>query len=160
MCEAIEFYLDGRRFEVSYGEVQSELPVRERRGRIAFYRWGALGAQYVAADNRPGWGAKFPETGWAPLLEVRDNAWYKVEPRPVKILASRFMILDRWGLDRWFPLDVGQFIQGLLATLGPDRRVYVVTVPVPQRLGAELSERAVWPRIVAPAQRRKRDAGS
>jgi hypothetical protein len=148
MCDAIEFFLDGKPFEVAYGEGKVDLPVRERGGRIAFYRWGALGREYVACDNKPGWGAKFPETGWAPIEEVRAHAWAKVEPRPVKIMASRFRITDRWDVERWFDLAPGQFIQGLLATLGLDKRVYVVTVPLPDRLASDVTEFTTWPRII------------
>jgi hypothetical protein len=156
-AKRFEFYLDGERFEVAYGEGRGELPVRERGGRIAFYRWGALGREYVADDNTPGWGAKFPEPGWAPLEEVRANGWYKVEPRSVKILASRFMIVDRWQIERWFELRPGEFIQGLLATLGPTKRVYVVTVPVPKPYTEEGTKLTVWPRVVAAPAGRKTD---
>ena len=45
------------------------------------------------------------------------------------------------------PLKPGQYIQGALATVFAEQRVYVVAVPPP----AEYAEvRPCWPRIVGP----------
>jgi len=45
----------------------------------------------------------------------------------------------------YFALKAGEFIQGLLASIGSHERVYVVTVPPP----AEHADRwPEWPRIV------------
>ena len=135
------------RFEVAYGEARTTPRAAARRPDFVL-SMGCLGPDYVTLDNAPGWGAKFPQTGWAPLEDVRAQKWARVEPRPVKIIASRFMITDKWSVERWFDLRPRQFIQGLLATLGADKRVYVVTVPVPGRYGDDVAERTVWPRIV------------
>jgi hypothetical protein len=102
-----------------------------RGGSIAFYRWGARSTAFYDAGNVQGWGAKFPETGWAPLDEIKGGKWARLEPRPVRIFAARFIQVDAWQVPRYFPLKAGEFIQGLLATISHHRRVYVVTVPLP-----------------------------
>lgn len=64
----------------------------------------------------------------------------------MRILAARFLQVDRWSVPRWFALKAGEFIQGLLASISPHhRRVYVVTVPLPAE---HAGERWEWPRIM------------
>jgi hypothetical protein len=132
MCDAVEYVLDGEARVSFFGEPQALFPVRLRGGRIQFYRWGAVGAHYVADDNTPGWGAKFPETGWARLADIRSGTWERLEPTPVRILASRFVRIDQRQIPHWFALQPRQFIQGLLAQIGHHTRLYVVTVPPPE----------------------------
>ena len=146
MCIGIEYYLEGERKSVFFDTERPELPVRLRGGGITFYRWGARSTVYYDAGNVQGWGAKFPETGWASLAEIKQHKWARLEPRPVRIFAARFIQVDAWQVPRYFSLNAGEFIQGLLATISHHRRVYVVTVPPP----AEHADKAwIWPRIVA-----------
>jgi len=151
MCIGIEFFPDGERKLVLFDSQSPELPIRCRDGGIAFYRWGTRGATHYAADNTPGWTIKFPEGGWAPLEQIRSGAWDKFEPRSVRIVVARFLQVDSWAVPRYFPLKPGEFIQGLLATLSHDSRVYVVTVPLP---GEYADEQWQWPRIVSSGKRR------
>ena len=146
MCDGIEYFLDGERKTAAYGHSTDEqLPVRARGGAIVFYRWGVLGKVYFADDNLPGWGLKFPETAWASLASIRGGEWAKFEPRPVRIFASRFVCFDpAWEQPRYFALKPGEFIQGLLARINHNARVYVVTVPPP----AEYADFQRWPRVV------------
>ncbi|MES2561278.1 MAG: hypothetical protein V4637_00975 [Pseudomonadota bacterium] len=46
-------------------------------------------------------------------------------------MASRFMQVDAWSVPHYFALKPGEFLQGLLASIGRHKRVYVVTVPLP-----------------------------
>ena len=93
-----------------------------------------------------GWGAKFPETGSAPLEEIRAGKWARFEPKPVRILAARFLQVDSWEVPHYFALKPGEFIQGLLAHIAPyHKRVYVVTKPLPAEHASEQWE---WPRII------------
>jgi len=63
----------------------------------------------------------------------------------VRIVASRIIQLDRMVGPVYFPLNPGEFIQGLLASIGHHERVYVVTVPPP----AEHADRwPEWPWVV------------
>jgi hypothetical protein len=69
--------------------------------------------------------------------------------RAVKIAASAFVVYVLSGdvtLERWIELKRGQYIQGALATVFAEQRVYVVTVPPP----AEFADaQPCWPRIVS-----------
>ena len=51
----------------------------------------------------------------------------------MRILALRFIQLESCAPTgpAYFPLQRGEFIQGLLASIGDNHRVYVVTVPAP-----------------------------
>ena len=146
MCDGIEYFLDGKRVTVYFGEPGAELPIRTHAGAIAFCQWGALGKYYFSDDNRSGWGRKFPEGGWASLESIRAGNWTTLEPRPVLIMASRFIQVNSWQIPCYFNLARGQFIQGLLAQINVHRRVYVVTLPPPSEHTEEWRE---WPRIVS-----------
>jgi len=66
----------------------------------------------------------------------------------VRIVASRIIQLDRIIGPVYFPLKAGEFIQGLLASIGHHERLYVVTVPS----AAEHAERwPEWPRTIRTA---------
>ncbi len=114
-----------------------------RGGAIRFYRWGARSAQYFSPDNLGGYAAKFPETCCAALADVRAGKWTAYGPRPVRIIASRIIQIDRMIGPVYFQLKAGEFIQGFLASIGSHERVYVVTVPA----WAEYVDRwPEWPR--------------
>jgi hypothetical protein len=133
MCADIEYLRDGEAVRIYYDSRSPDLPVRERGGAIRFYRWGARRACYYADDNIGG-AKKFPEEE-----DIRAGKWKSYEPRPVPILASRIIQIDRMIGRVYFPLKPSEFIQGLLASIGVHLRVYVVTVPAP----AEYADR--WP---------------
>lgn len=145
MCDGIEYFLDCERVTVYFSQPGAELPVRERGGAIAFYHWGALGKYYFSNDNLAGWGAKFPEGGWASLQSIRAGKWDTLEPRPVRIMASRFVQMNSWQIPCYFELKPGEFIQGLVANINFHHRVYVVTVPPPMDHAEDWQE---WPRII------------
>lgn len=146
MCVGIEYFRDGEQITVHFDSEAAELPVRVRGGFIAFYRWGARHAAYISADNIGGHVRKFPETGWLSLESIRAGQWDTFEPRPVRILASRFICVSSWQVPCYFALKPGEFIQGMLATITPYRRVYVVTVPPPVEYADEWED---WPRIIS-----------
>lgn len=152
MCLGIEYLLDGQAKTVYFDSHAPTLPVRVRGGAIRFYTWGTRSAAYVAADNIPGWGAKFPETGWIALVDINAGKWERLQPRPVRIVASRFLLLDRWQVPHYFSLAAGEFIQGALARIDPHERLYVVTVPAPAEHG-ELWP--AWPRVISVSNRRR-----
>ena len=134
-------------------ESQTPQPaIRLTSGAVAFYPWGTRGPTYYAGDNTPGWAIKFPVGGWAPLDGIRAGEWQRFEPRPVRILVTRFLQVGAFQVPRYFALLRGEFVQGLLATLSNDTRVYVVTVPEPAEYA---DEQWYWPRIL-PASDGKR----
>ena len=152
MCIGIEFFLGGERRAVYFDSRAPKLPVRLRGGAIAFYGWGARSTAFYEAGNVAGWGAKFPETGYAPLEDIRAGKWEWLEPRPVRIFAARFIQVNSWQVPCYFALKAGEFIQGLLAHIEPHHtRVYVVTVPLPVEHAQEEWE---WPRIIRQRERR------
>ena len=137
MCIGIEYFIDGERQTVYFDSKVPELPVLGHGAGLGFYRWGVRGPTYHLSDNTPGWLQKFPETGWAPLAEIRAGKWERYEPQPVRIIASRFIQVNSWLVPCYFSLEPGEFIQGLLATITHDHRVYVVTVPAPPQHAEE-----------------------
>jgi hypothetical protein len=146
MCIGIEYFLEGERHAVYYDSPAPDLPVRLRGGAIGFYRWGARSTAFYELGNIAGWGAKFPETGYAALDDIRAGKWSNFEPRPVRIFAARFIQVNSWEVPCYFALKPGEFIQGLVATITHHRRLYVVTVPAPVEYA---DEQWYWPRIVA-----------
>jgi hypothetical protein len=150
MCHGIEYVRDDERVVVYFDVAGAELPVRRRSGAIEFITWGARGERYVSGDNTPGYLQKFPVGGWAAREEIRAGAWQKFEPLPVRIAASRFVLVHAQLGAVCFDLAPAEYIQGLLARTGGQRRVYVVTVAPP----AEHAEKwNLWPRIVAAPRR-------
>ena len=135
----------GTLYRTSFGAPQARLVTGFAEfGGIRFYRWGARRPCYYADDNIGG-AKRFPEESGARLADIQAKKWQSYEPRPVPILASRFIQLDRMIGPVYFALKAGEFIQGLLASIGSHERVYVVTVPPP----AEHADRwPEWPRIV------------
>jgi hypothetical protein len=92
---------------------------------------------------------KFPADNWVELATLREGTWWRYKPRPVKIAAIAFGVHVPAGdvaLDRWIGLKPGQYIQGALATVFAEQRVYVVTVPPPAEYAGV---RPCWPRIVS-----------
>ena len=146
MCNGIEYVLEEERVVVYFDVQGAELPIRKRSGAVEFVRWGARGDRYLSDDNTPGYLLKFPVGGWASRESIASGAWQKFEPKPVRIVASRFMYDDAMLGARFFALERGEYIQGLLATSGTHRRVYVVTVPTPPQRGSF----DAWPRVVKP----------
>ena len=144
MCHGIEYVLEDERVVVYFDVQGAELPIRRKSGAVEFVRWGARGERYLADDNTPGYLLKFPVGGWASRDSIGSGAWQKFEPRPVRILASRFVFDHALTGPRFFALERGEYIQGLLAASGTHRRVYVVTVSPP----AQHRDFPTWPRVI------------
>jgi hypothetical protein len=73
----------------------------------------------------PGTPRNFPEESCARLSNIRANKWASYEPRPVRILASRFIQLDPMIGPVYFPLKRGDFIKDLFASISDNYRVYI-----------------------------------
>ena len=151
MCHGIEYIRDGERVTVYFDVAGAELPVRKRNGTIDFVTWGARGHRYLSDDNTPGYLLKFPIGGWAARDSILAGAWQKFEPKPVRIAASRFVLIDAKLGSVFFALQAGEYIQGLLARTAMQRRVYVVTVAPPAQ---HAHQWAHWPRVVSAARSR------
>lgn len=76
---------------------------------------------------------------------VYAGRWYRWFPVPVRIPVRSFMEKDLEGHSRWYDLTRSQWIQGLVARDGHERRVNVITIE------PELADaiHARWPRIMS-----------
>lgn len=71
--------------------------------------------------------------------------WDRDIPKPVKIPVLAFMEKDYGGTSHSYDLQKGQYIKGLVAKEGNERRLYVVTIE-PDPEDAQIHNR--WPRVV------------
>ncbi len=145
MCIGVEYFKDGEPVRVYVTQGGAQLPIRLRGGRVVMVKWGARSAiPGVEDDTGPGHIRTWPNGGWAALDDIRSDAWKRYDPKPVKVVINRFVVVDRHHLPRWTYLKRGQYLQGLLAHAGHERRVYVVTTHPPERLPG-----VVWPRVIS-----------
>lgn len=110
------------------------LPVKRKSGENELLPWGRRQQQKGI----------LPLGGWARLESVYAGRWDKWFPVPVKLPIKSFMEKDLEGHTHWYDLTKGQWIQGLIAKNGNERRLYVVTI-VPEMEDA-VHDR--WPRIL------------
>lgn len=89
---------------------------------------------------------KGPAGGWARLSSVEEGKWEKYRPMRVRIPAARFMEKDEAKVSRWFDLEPGQAIEGLMIGAGEEKKVYVITTEAPEEQ-TWLHDR--WPLISA-----------
>ena len=118
MCGGIE-YQDQK---IYFPQPGASLPVRLRDGNVTWIAWGRRKDEAIG---------KFPNGGWARLNSIKSGKWKPWHPRPVLIVANRFMEKDQNNESHWIPLDTSMVIQGLLAERNNELRVYVVTVKTP-----------------------------
>ena len=81
----------------------------------------------------------------AKIESIYCGKWERFFPKPVKIPVLSFMEKDLEGNPHWYDLQKGQYIQGLIARDGNERRVYVVTLE-PEPEDQQIHSR--WPRVV------------
>ncbi len=103
---------------ILFPQPRAQLPVRRKNGEPGWVVWG----------RRERENGRLPPGGLVPLAEIRAGEWDRYATRPVVIPASRYLVPDPGGRNRWVPLDPDTAIQGLVATRDAEQRVYVVTV--------------------------------
>lgn len=135
MCGGVLYQSDGESRRLFFPNQRATLPVVTRSGRVVQLAWG----------RRRGEPGALPFGGWARLEAIRRGGWERWFPTPVRLPLRGFMEQDMEGRSHWYTLTRGQFVQGLVARDGGERRVYVVTVE-PERADAL---HARWPRLVA-----------
>ena len=101
-------------------------------------------AGHISNPDAPGYVMKLPVGNWVELATLREGAWWRYKPRPVKIAAIAFGVYLE--VERWIPLKPGQYLQGALATVFAEQRVFIVTVPPPTGYA---TAQPCWPRIVS-----------
>lgn len=136
MCGGVKYKHEGQTVTAYFPNPKAALPVLRRDGGHVLLPWGRREEQ----------GGTLPPGGWARLDSIKQGRWDRYDPRPVRLAVEEFMEKDHAGRSYWYPLEAGQWLQGLVATRGEEQRVYVVT-PVPTGPARRaLHER--WPRIV------------
>lgn len=142
MCAGVEIEVGEKKPRRIYFPVPTAaLPVLMKDGSMMSLPWGARNEE----RGGDGKGLRWPKGGWARHESVKTGKWRAFDPQPAKIAARSYMEKDGEGVSHWFTLEPGQYIQGLVATVGEERRVYVVTVGAPPQF-AHIHDR--WPRIV------------
>jgi len=136
MCGGVRYQVDGKEISVYFPQPGAVLPVRNHDGSAALVIWG----------RRKEEEGHLPKTGWARLDSIKSGKWNQYQPRPVLIVVDGFMEKDINGKSHWYMVTKGQYIQGLLAREGEERRVYVVTIPPAEPLDMAVHDR--WPRLV------------
>jgi len=134
MCAGIEYSKENQTKRVYFPNPYAELPILLKNGELAYCAWGRRESQ----------NGDLPLGGWARHESIGQGIWDKWFPKPVKIIVDAFMEKDINSKSHWFPLTKGNFIQGLLARNGKERRVYIVTIE--SKLEDHLYDR--WPRIM------------
>lgn len=135
MCSGAYFQHGDDTLRMYFPNPKAVLPVLKKDGSQILVPWG----------RRQGQTGKLPLGGWALLESVYACIWDKYFARPVKIPVLSFMEQDFEGHSHWYDLQKGQYIQGLIARDGNERRLYVVTLE-PEPEGAYIHNR--WPRVV------------
>lgn len=134
MCHAITYVYKNAKGTVHFVDNNATLPVLTRKG-IKFVSWGRRFME-------PG---VLPQASWALLDDIKTDRWAKHNPLPVIIPATRFMYRDLYDHARWYTLMQGQALQGLLARVRNEKRLYIVTKQ-PHEVGR--SAAGQWPRII------------
>jgi hypothetical protein len=135
MCGGVYYIINGEEVRSYFPNPKARLPVKKRSGDIELLPWGRRKQQ---AGN-------LPLGGWARLDSIYAGRWDRWFPTPVKLMVSQFMEKDIEGQSHWFDITSGKWIQGLVAHLNNERRVYVVTIT--PELEDAVHER--WPRILS-----------
>ncbi len=132
MCSGIEF--DDKIH--TWRDPDVKLPVARKDGSIAWVAWG----------ERHGIKSAFVQGPCARLDSIQSGKWDKYSPQPVKIPIQRYMERDIKGAPYWVKVSPGSYLQGLIATINSDRRVYVVTIETPDEF-RHVQPR--WPRVIS-----------
>lgn len=134
VCSGV-IYTQGRHeMKVFFRQTNARVPVLQRAGGNALVKWGRR-------KSEPG---ILPMGAKASLESIKRGAWDEYQIKAVRLPLLSFQEQDIEGNYHWFALTAGQCIQGLLAKLGTEQRVYIVTL-LPQ-CSDSLYEN--WPRIL------------
>jgi putative SOS response-associated peptidase YedK len=137
MCGGAK-YIDptGKEWKVYFPNPKAALPVVKEDGAIEWVKWGRR-------REEPAHG--FVQGGWARIDSILAGKWAKLNPKPVLLAVQSFMEKDDDRVSHWIDLPEGGAIQGLLAYMQEEVRLYVVTEDTPAEY-AWVHDR--WPRII------------
>lgn len=96
-------------------------------------------------------------TGWARLESIERGAWARWRPLPVKIMVDSWQQKNKKiGQTFWHALREDEYLQGLLARLRDEERVYIVTVAPAKEAGIiSLARYDRIPRIMRAMEQRR-----
>ncbi len=137
MPEAVIFNYQNKIHTVSFVQPKAMLPVKLKNGECRLVTWG----------RRERESSEMPLGGWARLSSIKnekDSRWNMYLPKPVQIPIDKFMEKDFEGKACWYEVTKGKCVQGLLAHLEDEYRVYIVTVD-PEDLA---NSHYRWPHII------------
>ena len=135
MCNSVEFLLEGSIHQVTFSDPGAELPLVTKDHGIRLVSWGRRHFET----------GELPIGGSVPREAIESGDWARWDPVPVKIHVRCYMELDANKRSHWFDVPPLHMLQGLVATHGPEQRVYVVTVPATHEQAA-IHDR--WPRMI------------
>lgn len=134
MCQAIFYPEAHQTLKIDFNQQQAKLPVLLKAGGVMWLPWGRRQLQKGG----------LPLGGWARLESIEEGKWDEFFPKPVKIPVHGFSEVDFEGRSHYFKLVKQQSIQGLLARLDQELRVYIVTI-TPERCDAVFAR---WPKVI------------
>lgn len=137
MPEAIIFQYQNKIHTVYFTQTKAMLPVKLKNGDCRLVTWG----------RRERENSEMPLGGWARLASIKnekDARWHMYLPKPVQIPVMKFMEKDFEGKSCWYEVTKGKCLQGLLAKLNDEYRIYLVTID-PEDLS---NQHYRWPQVV------------
>ena len=134
MCGGVRFKANGDELTIYFPNPKAIMPVRLKNGKHSLVAWGRR-------ELQPGF---LPRGGWARIDSIYAGKWNHYNPVPVKLDVEAFMEKDKDDVSQWYELQEEEFIQGLIATLGTEQRLYVVT-QVSEKSNHKSNR---WPRIL------------
>lgn len=136
MCGGLRYRdAEGAERRIFFPNPAAQLPARLRDGGIALLPWGRRREQ----------AGRLPLGGWARLESIHAGRWARYQARPLIVPALGYMEKDGAGQSHWFELQPQQALQALLAEIGTERRLYIVTQASPPAYAAIHSR---WPRLL------------
>ena len=113
------------------------LPVKLKGGDCRLVIWG----------RREYENSEMPLGGWARLSSIKsekNQRWNLYFPKPVQIPVGKFMERTFEGKASWYEVIKGRYLQGLLAHIENEWRVYLVTIDPEDLMNCHYR----WPQIV------------
>lgn len=131
-------YLDGsgKLWKVYFPSPKAALPIKKSDGSIEWVKWGKRKEELAKG---------FIQGGWARIDSIRQGKWESLNPKPAILAIQAFMEKDAERTSHWIDVSEGSAVQGLLATLNDETRLYVVTEDTPPEF-SWVHDR--WPRLV------------
>ena len=127
---------NGKEWKIYFPNPKAALPVVTSNSNIEWLKWGKRREELA-----PG----FIQGGWARLNSIREGKWARFHPKPIQLAVTSFMEKDEQKVSHWIDVPEDMAIQGLLASVNDEVRLYVVTEDTPSEY-AWVHDR--WPRLI------------